>query len=282
MLVPLLLLTSHSPAYADILVEQAMITGGELRVMGRITRSRAETVTLDERFEAKVGDGRFAFRLAYHPRTCIVRLQAGSESRDAVIGYCAQAQPISAEPAEQEMTVPAGALERVAVGAAIGRPTSLGPMGPPGADGPAGPVGPRGPQGVAGPQGAEGPQGIAGPPGPPGPPGPTGSTGPDGPSGPPGPAGEIGPSGPMGPPGPSGAMGPAGPPGPARQFALRVFIANCSSDIRCVAKCEPDEFAVNGTCDRNDRLGMDENGIYCVSATGDVSRRWARAICAKK
>ena len=63
---------------------------------------------------------------------------------------------------------------------------------------------------------------------------------------------------------------------------MRVFVENCAAGIRCVAKCAPDEFAVNGTCDRGDRLGMDETGVYCAATTGEVGRRWARAICAKK
>lgn len=283
---------SHIPATADILVEQAMIAGGELKVTGRLIRSRAEAVILDDKFEAKVGDGRFSFRLAYHPRTCVVKLEAGPESREAVIGYCAQAQAPILAPWKQDLADTTATLERATIGAPLGLKTAPGPEGPRGADGAPGPIGPRGPQGVSGPQGAEGPQGTPGPSGPAGPIGPVGPPGPAGSDGAAGPAGEAGAPGAIGlagPPGPTGPAGPAGPVGPAgaagasgAALVLRVFVKNCPGDNRCVAQCKPDEFAVNGTCDRGDRLSIDETSVYCVSTTGDQSARWARAICARK
>jgi hypothetical protein len=61
-----------------------------------------------------------------------------------------------------------------------------------------------------------------------------------------------------------------------------VLVETCPPGARCVASCQPNEFAVNGTCERGDRLSMDETSIYCVSTFGDAGPRRARAICAEK
>ncbi len=258
------------PAMAEIILHQARIDRGDLVVIGRLIPARAATVSVDANFEAESdSSGRFAFRLTYHPADCVVTLRANEEIREAVVGFCAQAGP----------TGPAGIpgpVGPVGVAGSLGQPGPTGPPGPAGQPGPkgergertgiAGPVGPRGPQGVAGQQGPEGPQGAAGPAGPPGL------------IGPPGPEGQAGFPGPPGPPGPPGAEGRQGPSG----TELRVFLENCPTGGRCVAACQPDEFAVSGTCDPADRLGMDETKVYCVSASGDTGPNWARAICATK
>ena len=120
--------------------------------------------------------------------------------------------------------------------------------------------------------------------GPAGPPGSQGAAGEIGPIGPPGPIGPIGPAGltgPVGPAGPDGKMGPEGKPGLAGTV-LRVFVQECASQARCMARCGEDEYPVNGTCNRGDRFDMDESGVYCFSTTESPKGMLARAICAKK
>jgi hypothetical protein len=85
-------------------------------------------------------------------------------------------------------------------------------------------------------------------------------------------------TGPVGPPGP---MGPDGKPGIAGTL-LRVFVQECTAQGRCVARCDADEYPVNGTCNRGDRLDMDEVGVYCFSTNETPKVMMARAICAKK
>lgn len=280
----LILVASVNPALAEIIVDQAMITAGELRVLGRLTAPGVTTVTLDENYRTQADTtGRFTFRLPYHPTACIVSLKARNESRQVVIGFCGQ-QGQQGAPGLQ------GARGEAAVPGTGGGVGPAGPPGPPGSEGQPGPPGPQGPQGVAGHQGPQGPQGQqgargeAGPPGPPGPPGSSGPAGPEGQTGPIGPAGLPGPVGQLGPPGPPG---PAGPPGPEGKRAeagslLRVLVERCTSGGRCVATCGSDEFVVNGTCERGDVVGLDENRVSCIAAVERPEPSWARAICARK
>jgi hypothetical protein len=88
------------------------------------------------------------------------------------------------------------------------------------------------------------------------------------------------PEGDPGPAGPAGFPGPRGPPAPGGVAALRVCTESCQSVHSCMAKCRADEVAVNGTCDKGDRITRDEASVHCVSATGETSVRWVRAICA--
>jgi hypothetical protein len=336
--IAVVLIALSSPAFADIIVEQAMIAGGELRVIGRLSRPRQTTVTLDETHQVRSeASGRFTFRLIYHPASCIVNLRADDEQRQAVVGFCAQRGPDSSRdssvsaPLNQEQHAPGAEGLRGEPGPAgpagpqgergpegpqgpagpVGAQGERGPEGPPGPPGPSGPPGPAGPanqsaaENVSGPAGPQGPIGPEGPPGAPGPQGPqglAGHQGPQGPQGAQGPRGEPGPAGPpglpglqgepglpgpAGPPGPAGAMGQAGPPGPEGKpgssgTVLRVFVQQCASGGRCIARCEADEYAVNGTCARGDRLDMDEGAVYCFSTSGDANGLSARAICAKK
>jgi GGDEF domain-containing protein len=60
------------------------------------------------------------------------------------------------------------------------------------------------------------------------------------------------------------------------------MVQQCATGGRCVARCGDDEFAVNGTCNRGDRLDMDETAIYCVSTREEQGGMVARAICARK
>jgi hypothetical protein len=122
---------------------------------------------------------------------------------------------------------------------------------------------------------------MAGPAGPPGSQGVPGEIGPIGPPGPIGPIGPAGLTGPVGSAGPEGKMGPEGKPGLAGTI-LRVFVQECVSQARCTARCNEDEYPINGTCNRGDRFDMDEAGVYCFSTTESPKGMIARAICAKK
>ena len=336
--VPLML--ARFPVSAEIIVEQAMIAGGELRVIGRLSRPRQTTITLDGTHQTRSeASGRFTFRLIYHPATCIVKLQADDEEREAVVGFCGQrttdvpqsgtsaaalnqqgppgpegprgeAGP-SGPPGPQGERGPEGPAGPPCPAGSVGPQGERGPEGPPGPQGPPGPTGPAGSPGqsaaenLPGVVGPPGPMGPEGPPGPPGPQGPQGlaghqgpqgghghrgepgPAGPPGPEGPAGPQGEAGPPGPPGPVGPVGAIGPAGPAGPEGKpgrsgTILRVFVQQCNSGERCVARCESDEYPVNGTCARGDRPAMDELAVYCFSTSSDTNGVFARAICAKK
>ena len=171
--VALTCLLLSEPATAEITIVQATISSGELRVSGRVIPARVETVSLDERYSVRTdANGTFAFRIPFHPPSCVVEIKAGNDRRAAVISGCAQI------PRE--------------VRAAGSQDTSQGPPGPQGPQGVAGHQGPQGPQGAAGPRGEPGPPGPAGPSGPPGPEGPAGATGPGGPAGPTGPGGKSG------------------------------------------------------------------------------------------
>lgn len=255
-----------TPVRAEIVVDQAMITAGELRVGGRLSPGRETTVLLDDAYKTQtLSDGRFFFRLTYHPATCMVTLKVGNENRQAVIGFCGQKGQ-------------AGAKGETSV--EKGQPGPQGPQGPQGLAGQQGPLGAQGPQGARGEPGAvgRGEAGAAGPPGPAGPAGNDGSTGPIGVTGQIGPEGKAGQRGPMGVPGP---VGPEGRPG-SMSSPLRVLVETCPAGGRCAARCGADEYAVNGTCDRGDRLGMDESSVFCVSDRDSTGPNSARAICAKK
>ncbi len=135
------------PARADIAIHVARIAEGYLWVIGQADEP-STPIALDERFtETTDHRGRFEFRLAYHPATCVVKVATEKQAREAVVANCGQAGP-------------------------------RGEPGPPGSIGPAGPPGPEGRIGLTGLPGPPGEPGPAGPPGPPGPPGPRGAAGP--------------------------------------------------------------------------------------------------------
>lgn len=173
-----LIATYAMPAYADVKVEDAKITGGYLWVLGYADEPDSE-ITLDGKFPQHTdAKGYFEFRVVYHPATCIATLRTPRQSRDIVVSDCGQQGPQA--------------------------PGLVGPAGPSGPRGEAGPQGEAGPKGDRGAMGQPGPMGAQGEPGPAGPPGPAGVAGAVGPAGPPGPRG------PQGAPGPVGKMGPPG------------------------------------------------------------------------
>jgi hypothetical protein len=150
-----------TPSLAEIQIDEARIAAGDLRISGRV-KQRGAIVVLDDDISTQADrNGRFSFRVPYMPPTCVVKLKAGDEEREAVIAQC-------------------------------------GSLGPRGDKGEPGPTGPQGPRGEAGPAGPPGPPGPPGPKGEAGPPGPVGERGPPGPRGEPGPPGPVGPPGPPG------------------------------------------------------------------------------------
>ena len=89
--VALTCLLLSEPATAEITIVQATISSGELRVSGRVIPARVETVSLDERYSVRTdANGTFAFRIPFHPPSCVVEIKAGNDRRAAVIGGCAQ------------------------------------------------------------------------------------------------------------------------------------------------------------------------------------------------
>ena len=112
-------------AEAEISISAARIAEGDLIVMGQVDQANAE-VTLDDSFsETTDGRGRFTFRVAYHPASCIVVLKAAAKQRNVVVGNCGQMGP-------------------------RGEPGPVGPRGDRGDPGPSGPMGPTGPEGPPG------------------------------------------------------------------------------------------------------------------------------------
>jgi hypothetical protein len=164
-------------ARADMRIEAAKITGGDLWIIGYADDPNVE-ITLDDQFARRTdGRGYFEFRVVYHPATCVATLRTPKQARSIVVGECGQQGPQA-----------------------------------PGLAGPAGPAGPRGETGARGDAGQQGERGATGPAGPQGV---AGEPGERGAMGPIGPIGAAGPVGPAGPPGPRGLQGPPGAPGKA-------------------------------------------------------------------
>ena len=183
------------PAWAEMRIEAAKITGGDLWIIGYADDPNTE-ITLDGWFPQRTdGNGYFEFRVVYHPVTCIATLRTPKQSRSVVVAGCGQQGP-------QGLRGEAG---------------PVGPAGEPGV------MGAQGPVGSPGPAGAEGAQGPKGEPGRPGAAGEVGAAGEMGPMGPVGPRGAQGPAGPPGKiAAPSAAQGPTPRPAPVpRRAAAR-------------------------------------------------------------
>jgi hypothetical protein len=127
-------------AGGEIEVSEALIGAGELKIVGR-AEPGGDPVVLDDLYAAAADEkGGFAFRVAYHPATCLVRLSRGNQAKDVVVANCGQRGP-------------AGPIGEPGPAAAV--------QGPPGPPGPAGRTGPPGERGPAGPAGPSGPPGHA-------------------------------------------------------------------------------------------------------------------------
>jgi hypothetical protein len=247
------------PAAARIGLTNVRMVDGVLVVTGH-TRHRYEMITLDNRImQWSDQRARFAFRIAYRPRSCSVVLRTASEARWAAIGSCVALARRSTSGPKTTIAFRglAGSRGAIAEQASRGAPGPQGPVGPPGpqgipgsqgAAGPQGPpgiAGPPGPSGPSGPPGPQGPMGLPGPVGVVGPPGPTGQNGPVGPPGVAGPAGAPGSAGPQGTAGPAGAPGAAGPRGSkgdpdTSATRIRQVRQDCSEDRECTVTCADD------------------------------------------
>lgn len=222
-----LILAMAAPASARLRVHDAELSRGRLIVTGSTAR-RHQAVTLNGRFVRKSNrHRRFAFRVRYVPRSCIVRLRSGGAVRTVAIDHCRPAVKI----ARHRKAVRHRHVARhrhAARHAAQHRPRAK-PVQVARADRSLrAAVAVPSPQAVAGPVGPQGERGEIGPPGP---------------QGPQGPRGEAGLAGPQGPQGPRGEPGPA-----ATLQLLRRASRACTSEQDCVVSCGDGEFAVNAFC----------------------------------
>ena len=199
-----------------IMVYDARIEAGDLRISGSVRKPGAIVVLDDDISVQADRRGRFTFRLPYRPSTCVVTLKSEPDEREAVVANCAPEGP-------------------------------PGPPGPQGAAGPPGETGPKGDQGAKGDTGLKGDQGIRGETGSKGDAGPQG---PVGPQGAPGPKGEAGPPGPRGASGPMGQAGPQGGPGAKGETAASGLRPVRKSDCAggCTIACEAGETLVTAHC----------------------------------
>ncbi|TXN21235.1 hypothetical protein FV217_14970, partial [Methylobacterium sp. WL9] len=135
-----------TPARAEIQVQAAKITAGELWVLGSADEPDIE-ITLDGGFARRTdGKGQFEFRIIHHPATCIVTLRTERQERRAVVAECGQQGPPG-------LPGPIGATVTSIIPGPPGMPGPSGEAGPPGPAGEPGTPGPAGEAGPAGPQG---------------------------------------------------------------------------------------------------------------------------------
>lgn len=124
------LLMGVAPGHAEITILGARIAAGDLWVVGRVDEPNAR-ITLDDIYVQETdGSGRFAFRVVYHPITCVVEIKTERQSRSAVVGNCGQMGPRGQAGFTGEK----------------GEPGERGPPGPPGPPGPAVEIDPRSPR----------------------------------------------------------------------------------------------------------------------------------------
>lgn len=93
-LIALLLLGAGvGPAAAGFTIRTARIAEGDLRIQGDIDEPDT-AISLDGSFtETSDGQGRFEFRIPYHPATCTVLLNTKTQSRAVVVENCGQRGP---------------------------------------------------------------------------------------------------------------------------------------------------------------------------------------------
>ncbi|MCJ2072261.1 collagen-like protein [Methylobacterium sp. J-030] len=219
-----------------IMVYDARIEAGDLRISGSVRKPGAIVVLDDDISIQADRRGRFVFRVPYRPATCVVTLKSEPDEREAVVANCAPEGP-------------------------PGPPGPQGAAGPPGETGAKGDVGAKGdqgPRGEAGPKGEAGLQGPAGPQGAPGPKGEPGEKGSPGLQGPPGPRGQAGT------PGGTGARGEAGP-----SAALRpVRKSDCAGG--CTVTCEAGETLVTARCLKAGTPTYDGEGAACPTEAAGI------------
>lgn len=221
-----------------IMVYDARIEAGDLRISGSVRKPGAIVVMDDDISIQADRRGRFTFRLPYRPSTCVVTLKSEPDEREAAIANCAPE----------------------------------GPPGPPGPQGAAGPPGETGSKGDQGPQGDQGAKGDAGPQGEPGAKGEAGPQGLVGPQGAPGPRGEPGAPGLQGPPGSRGQAGPQGGPGPKGEAAASPLRPVRKSDCAggCTITCEAGETLVTAHCLKAGTPVYDGEGASCPAEASGI------------
>jgi hypothetical protein len=182
-----------SPGHAratDITITNATVDSGLLVVSGK-TPSPNQQIKLDHQITTVSNASRvFKFELSdYLPPDCIVELQAGDKTANAVVANCGP-QGVSPRGAwkvgehylPNDLVLLQGSTWRAIAAnkgrrpdshpkqweqfAARGKAGPAGPTGPKGATGATGNTGPAGPQGSTGATGPQGPQGPVGPQGP--------------------------------------------------------------------------------------------------------------------
>ena len=85
-LAAILAVAGSSSALAEISINQAAITGGQLVIAGRTDVANQTVAIAGTDFTAAVDSrGTFRFEVSYLPPTCIVDLVAGAERRDGVV-----------------------------------------------------------------------------------------------------------------------------------------------------------------------------------------------------
>lgn len=221
-----------------IMVYDARIEAGDLRISGSVRKPGAIVVMDDDISIQADRRGRFTFRLPYRPSTCVVTLKSDPDEREAAIANCAPEGP-------------------------------PGPSGPQGAAGPPGETGPKGDQGS---KGDQGPTGETGPQGETGAKGDAGPQGPVGPQGAPGPKGEPGTPGLQGPPGSRGQAGPQGGPGPKGEAAASTLRPVRKPDCAggCTITCEAGETLVTAHCLKAGTPVYDGEGASCPAEASGI------------
>ncbi|MER2264050.1 collagen-like protein [Methylobacterium oxalidis] len=201
-----------------IMVYDARIEAGDLRISGSVRKGGTVVVMDDDISVMADRRGRFVFRLPYRPPTCVATLKADEEEREVVVASCAPEGPAGPQ----------------------GQPGPTGPQGMAGLQGPPGPQGDPGLRGEAGPKGDAGQKGESGPKGEAGPKGEPGARGEAGPQGVPG---QPGPAGPRGEPGAAASTASTSAPAPFRT----VRTESCPPE-GCRLACEEGEVFVSAYC----------------------------------
>lgn len=152
-------LPAHAqPVRQPIMVDDARLVGGDLRITGRVPKAGLQ-VTLDDEIAVISGrGGRFSFSVPYLPPNCVATLKAGEDEREAVIANCGPKGENGAQGQAGDRGAPGPKGEAGLKGEAgpPGEPGIPGPLGAPGPIGAAGAAGPKGDAGVPGPAGAPG------------------------------------------------------------------------------------------------------------------------------
>ena len=82
-----------TPASAEIASVDAHIGQGDLWVTGQADEPETEIV-LDDSFTSRTdASGKFQFRIAYHPATCMVLVKTQRQSRAVAVANCGQRGP---------------------------------------------------------------------------------------------------------------------------------------------------------------------------------------------